>query len=327
MNKDYVRTSVVACHISGFIEEKRSLGYSYVFEEYVLNVFDNYCIENGLEDPAFSREFLSKWLSVTGNESPSYHSQRVSFVRQLALYMNGLGIRAYVPVEKVKKESIVPRFLDSDERRDFFDSLDSDEPRISNTYAWRMWNEYRVIFRLLYSCGMRNSEACHLRAEDVHLGKGILSIYHSKGRKDRLVYLADDMAELLAAYWKYIVDLLGYEPEWYFPSRNPAKPVHKTTLDMRFNRAWRRTCHASEIGRKPTVHSLRHSYVVDRMNEWLEKGLSFDRMMPYLSRYLGHSGVEESMYYYHLNEEANILIRKKDRAAGRVIPGVEKYGE
>ena len=327
MNKDYVRSSAVAGHINGLIEEKRSLGYGYVFEEYVLNIFDNYCLENSLEDPAFSREFLREWLSVAGEESPSYHSQRVSFIRQLALYMNSLGIRAYVPVEKVKKESIVPRFLSSDERRSFFSSLDADEPRTSSTYAWRMWNEYRVIFRLLYSCGMRNSEACRLRPENVDLDRGMLTVYRSKGRKDRLVCLADDMAGLLTDYWKYMVDSLGYRPEWYFPSRDPAKPVHKATLDMRFNRAWRKTAYASESGRKPTVHSLRHSFVVDRMNEWMEKGLSFDQMMPYLSKYLGHSGIGESMYYYHLNEEANILIRKKDRTAGRVIPGVEKYGE
>ena len=69
MNKDYVRSSAVAGHINGLIEEKRSLGYGYVFEEYVLNIFDNYCLENSLEDPAFSREFLRKWLSVAGEQS------------------------------------------------------------------------------------------------------------------------------------------------------------------------------------------------------------------------------------------------------------------
>jgi len=62
------------------------------------------------------------------------------------------------------------------------------------------------------------------------------------------------------------------------------------------------------------------------MNAWLEEGLEYDKMLPYLSMYLGHSGINESIYYYHLNEEANTIIRRKDRTAGRVIPGVEKYG-
>ena len=85
MNKDYIRSSPVAPFIDGLIEEKRSLGFSYVFEEYLLNVFDDYCIENSLEDPCFNRQFLIGWLEAWGDESASYHSQRISFVRQLAL--------------------------------------------------------------------------------------------------------------------------------------------------------------------------------------------------------------------------------------------------
>ena len=64
MNKDYVRTSVVAEYIDGLLKEKRALGFSYQFEEYLLNVFDHYCIENSLKDPCFSRQFLEQWLTA-----------------------------------------------------------------------------------------------------------------------------------------------------------------------------------------------------------------------------------------------------------------------
>ena len=326
MNKDYVRNSPVAIFIDGLLEEKRSLGYSYVFEEYLLNVFDNYCNENGLTDPCFTRKFLSGWLDTWGDESPSYHSQRISFIRQLALYMNSLGISAYIPVESVKKDVAVPHFLSREELSAFFHELDKAKPLVSRSYAWRMWNSYRVIFRLLYSCGMRNSEACCLRTGDADLQNGLLTIRHSKGDKDRLVYLADDMLVLMKEYQKYICSQLGQMPFWFFPSRDAKGHVDKTTLDNHFNKAWEKTPYASTCNKKPTVHCLRHSFVVDRMNAWLNEGLSYDQMLPYLSKYLGHSGVNESLYYYHLNEEANRLIRSKDRIAGQVIPGVEKYG-
>lgn len=326
MNKDYLRNSAVAPYIDGLLEEKRSLGYSYVVEEYLLNVFDNYCSENGLSDPCFTRKFLSGWLDAWGDESPSYHSQRISFVRQLALYMNSLGISAYIPVENVKKEVVVPHFLSREELASFFHELDRAVPRVSHPYAWRMWNSYRVIFRLLYSCGMRNSEACCLKTEDADLRTGILTIRHSKGDKDRLVYLASDMLELMRSYQGYLCSQLGQLPFWFFPSRNTKGHVVKSTLDYRFNEAWARTPYAAMCNKKPTVHCLRHSFVVDRMNAWLDQGMSYDQMLPYLSKYLGHSGLDESLYYYHLNEEANQLIRRKDRTAGRVIPGVEKYG-
>jgi len=326
MNKDYIRTSVIAEYIDGLLAEKRSLGFSYIFEEYLLNVFDHYCVEKGLKDACFNRQFLNEWLSHREKEGSSYHSQRISFVRQLSLYMNSLGIHAYIPVESVKKEFTIPIFLSREERLSFFNVLDEDAPKVDHPYAWRMWNEYRVIFRLLYSCGMRNSEACCLKSANIDLEEGILTIFHSKGDKDRLVYLADDVQELLRHYKKYLTDNIGYLPVWFFPSRFPEKPVHKTTLDQRFNMAWNKMPFSKTCNKKPTVHSLRHSFVVDRMNGWLEEGLEYDKMLPYLSKYLGHSGINESMYYYHLNEEANTIIRRKDRTIGRVIPGVEKYG-
>ena len=128
MDKGYVRTSPVAEYIDGLLTEKRALGFSYMFEEYVLNNFDHYCIAHGLQEPCFSRDFLQEWLCVQGREGASYHSQRISFVRQLALYMNSIGINAYIPVESVKKEINIPHFLSPLELDAFFSSLDGTEP-------------------------------------------------------------------------------------------------------------------------------------------------------------------------------------------------------
>jgi site-specific recombinase XerD len=325
VDKAYVRKSPVAEYIDGLLNEKRALGYSYLFEEYLLNEFDNYCIEKGLSTSCFSRDFLSDWLTVRNGEGASYHSQRISFVRQLALYMNSLGINAYIPVETVKKEQVIPHFLSREELVSFFEMLDHDVPRTTAAYAWRLWNEYRVIFRLLYCCGLRNSEACCLRPGDVDLISGRLSIIHSKGDKDRTVYMEEDLQALMYQYWEYLTRELGFTPQWFFPSSFPDRHIHKATLDDRFNRAWNLTPFASACPKKPTVHCLRHSFVVDRMNAWAKDGLSYGQMLPYLSKYLGHRGVGESLYYFHLSEEANALIRRKDRTAGRVIPGVEKY--
>ncbi|MBQ2657157.1 MAG: hypothetical protein IJF87_01125, partial [Erysipelotrichaceae bacterium] len=92
-------------------------------------------VNNNLPDPCFSREFLSGWLNAWGDESPSYHSQRISFVRQLALYMNSLGVGAYIPVENVKKGVAVPHFLSHEELTAFFHELDKAVPRVSHPYA------------------------------------------------------------------------------------------------------------------------------------------------------------------------------------------------
>lgn len=45
-------------------------------------------------------------------------------------------------------------------------------------------------------------------------------------------------------------------------------------------------------------------------------------MMPYLSKYLGHSSPDDMFYYYHQVEEAFSIIKQKDQSASFVIPEV-----
>jgi integrase len=98
--------------------------------------------------------------------------------------------------------------------------------------------------------------------------------------------------------------------------------MNKTSVDKKFNEFWACTPFALNCDKKPTVHSLRHTFVVKRMNLWMEHGLNLNVMMPYLSKYLGHKGRDETFYYYHQTESAFRIIRQKDNTSRTVIPEV-----
>lgn len=57
-----------------------------------------------------------------------------------------------------------------------------------------------VLFRLLYTCGLRVSEALHLKVADVDLDAGVLAIYGAKGDKERLVGISDSMLTYMKSY-------------------------------------------------------------------------------------------------------------------------------
>ena len=64
-----------------------------------------------------------------------------------------------------------------------------------------------------------------------------------------------------------------------------------------------------------------------RMNQWMEEGVRLESMMPYLSKYLGHSSVNDTFYYYHQVESAFRIVREKDIAFQNVIPEVHNDEE
>lgn len=182
--------------------------------------------------------------------------------------------------------------------------------------------EYRVIFRLIYCCGLRISEARTLKQEDVDLKNGRVRILEAKGHKDRFVYLADDLAELLQEYMAAMKTVYHCQSDWVFPSRDPEKCLTNGTLDKRFRESWAQTPFAKDCDRDPTVHCLRHSFVVKRMNLWMEEDVPLREMLPFLSKYLGHSSPDESFYYYHQMASAFSIVRKQDKTSAKVIPEV-----
>lgn len=191
----------------------------------------------------------------------------------------------------------------------------------------RLALEYRILFRLLYCCGLRISEGCLLKRKDINLEHGTVCILHAKGDKDRLIYMPEDLRLLCKVYWEILATQIPEGTEWFFPSMKTTKPLPKTSVDKKFNQFWAATPFASSCDKKPTVHSLRHTFVVDRMNAWMLEACNLNRMMPYLSSHLGHAGPKETFYYYHQVEKAFQVVRKKDTASLAVIPEVMPYEE
>jgi len=61
----------------------------------MLGHFDQFCIENGYDNGSLTRDLVMAWAEQRPTESKNYRNHRVSFVRQLALYMISLNMDAY----------------------------------------------------------------------------------------------------------------------------------------------------------------------------------------------------------------------------------------
>lgn len=325
MKNKYIRKSLVAPYIDGLLAEKHAAGYSYESEELVLNRFDTYCADNKLDTMEITRDFLEGWMRRSETEGAFNHGKRISCVRQLLIFMATYGINVYIPHDFCHFKKALPHIFETEEIISFFEQVDSyDPPSGRPAYQQRLANEYRLLFRWYLCCGLRNAEAAGILTENVDLETGTLTILNSKGNKDRLVYLPDDLLESTRQYHSYMKAVMDGELKWFFPGMNPAKPLPNTTVDSVFTRFWNKTPYAG-CSNKPTVHDFRFSYVVSRMNLWAESGVDLQVMMPYLSRYLGHKSTNETFYYYYLVKEAYKTIEKKDTIADDVIPEVLFY--
>lgn len=322
--KDYPFRSVLAPYIQAYIAEKRTLGFTYNDKGYQLYRLDKYWEEHSFDNPHLTLEKLDDWLCAFPGESRGSHGTRISAVKGLAIYLNVHGVECDVPFLSVGRDHPLIHVLDHTELLEFFDITDSYVPASVNEADFRMANEYPVIFRLFYCCGLRNNEACSLKVSEVNFEKGIITILDGKNHKDRLVYLPEDLRVLLVQYYSHLKDCLGFMPVWMFPGRNPVNHINKGSVDRKFKHFWYRTKSSAHCSKAPTPHSLRHGFVVDRLNSWILAGIDINSMFIYLSKYLGHHDPNESFYYYHLVNDAYRILRQKDTISADVIPEVKR---
>lgn len=311
-------------YIAGLIRQKRKDGFSYVSDEYHLKRLDEFLIAFFPDATTITRDIASKWALIRETEGWSYRNRRVNVLCQLSKYILSMGNDAYVPRNIGKVPRPVLYIPSRKEISAFISKIDS--LKCHNNINGRMTNEYKILFRLYYCCGMRLSEARLLKKDDMNIDNGVLVVYKSKGHKDRLVYIPHDGKQMLVDYIAFINSVAPNSP-WLFPGRDANAPLTASAIQQRFTSYWETLPFANNADKRPSVHCLRHAFVVDRLNDWMQQGLDTQELLSYLSKYLGHSSPSETFYYYHLVDNAFSVVKEKDTVSNRVIPEVLDYEE
>ena len=84
--------------------------------------------------------------------------------------------------------------------------------------------KHKAILLLIYSAGLRLSEATNLRIKDIHSDEGYLFIKDSKGKRDRKTVLSPMVLDYLRTYYK------TYKPSyWLFEGQTGGKYSDKYT--------------------------------------------------------------------------------------------------
>jgi integrase/recombinase XerD len=182
---------------------------------------------------------------------------------------------------------------------------------------------YRTIIGLLANAGLRANEAIRLRVSDVQLDLDPprLHIFETKFRKSRLVPVHSTTAQVLRAYSERRSNCRLQLSDSFFITRS-GKPVPYYTLKNLFARLVKDLgiVHGSDQ-RKPSLHSLRHTFAVQRLTTWYQEGRNVRDLAPHLSVYLGHARLSAS--YWYLSALPDLL----NEAAKRFCTYTQKGGE
>jgi site-specific recombinase XerD len=146
---------------------------------------------------------------------------------------------------------------------------------------------HRTILMTLYSTGMRRSELCHLRPEDIDKERMVVRIRQGKGGKDREVPLSQKLLDQLRTYYRSVKRKNG----WLFPSLQTVRAGEPIT-DKAVWHACREATRRAGITKAVHPHTLRHSFATHLFDNGAE--------LPVIQTLLGHADPRDTMIYLHL---------------------------
>lgn len=304
-----------------FIAFKRAQGYKYYAEAKILRRFCRFAEEYGLTSPVLTRELAIDWTAPREGESAKTCLHRVSLFNQFSKYLELTGHEVCaLPSRHWDAGSFTPYIFTHDEMDKLFRAADSIRPI---TQARDMHKELPVLFRLLYGCGLRISEAVGLRCKDVDLEQGVLTIREAKNGRDRLVPLSESLLKLLRGYRADTACWLR-DDDYFFPA--PDRTIlSPNTVYQRFRKVlWNAGIPYNGKGNGPRLHDMRHTFAVHTLQKWVKNGEDLTAMLPVLSVFMGHKSIRATSRYLRLTAEVYPdVIRQVEDTCAHVIPGGE----
>jgi integrase/recombinase XerD len=308
--------------ITAVVAEKRAVGCKYDAEERVLARFAAFSGSQFPRLDAPTRASVEAWIAAARQRGvkPATLQGLAAPVRELARWLGRRGVPAYVlPAGALPRPArYVPHIYTDQELAALF--AQTDRCHYDSQVPFRHL-VMPVLFRTIYACGLRASEARLLRFGDVDLAAGVLTIRDGKGGKDRQVPVSAPLHDRLAGYHAQIAGRTG--GNWFFPGRT-GQPLTLANIDKNFRRfLWQARIPHGGRGHGPRVHDLRHSMAVNNLRSWFACGEDVGALLPVLQAYMGHSAIAGTDYYLRLTAESYPHITARlQHVIGDVVPPV-----
>lgn len=263
--------------IQDFIKYKKSLGYEYNNTKQFYNL-EKILLKNKI---CFQKQLNESLLN--DSKFDNYKIELRELIKFNLILNNEINQNKII-IKKTRKSKYIPFIINSNLFCDICEYIDKSSIYETENYKYI----YPVLYRLLYSTGMRINEAISLKISDLDISAGKININNSKNDKSRIIIISNSMRDVLKKY------ILLVKPQNYLFEYKKDKINYSTIL-----------CHLNKIRNQfnvhITFHDFRHSMATNSFKTLLSKGYNEKEILYYLHIYLGHASINETEYYFYFN--------------------------
>lgn len=276
--KDYLRD------FQNYLQIEKGLSENSIFS-YVsdLNKLNRFAQSHNRNLTSLTREDILNFLREEGLKKISNRTKArvIASLRQFYSYLEQNRVIEANPMEEVEPPKIerhLPDYLTVDEIKKLFSVFNENDI---------LELRDKTLFELMYSAGLRISEACSLKMADLDLEQMQIRIL-GKGGKQRIVPFGDVAYELLKKYLSNSRPYIAVKASPYVFISKKGGPLNRKS-------AWRllkRYISRAKIRKNITPHTLRHSFATHLLQNNAD--------LRAVQELLGHMDISTTQIYTHL---------------------------
>ncbi|MCR9141887.1 MAG: site-specific tyrosine recombinase XerD [bacterium] len=271
--------------------------YSYTYD---IKKFQGFLDEQSTDILEVEADDISAFLKEQKRKKISSRSlaRAVAALRQFYKYLKDENKVKANPAEKIQTPEVkksLPDYLTLEEIDELFGVIREDD-------AYELRD--KAMFELLYSSGLRISEACNLRLEDVDLENMFLTV-RGKGGRERLVPFGEKSLQIMSRYLENARDdiLKARYSEYLFISKKGDFLNRKSVW-----RLLKKYLARTEIKKVVTPHTFRHSFATHLIENNAD--------LRSVQELLGHIDISTTQIYTHLASRTLKEVHKKFHPRG-----------
>lgn len=269
-----------------------------------LKQFENFNNQNNLDWQ--SKSAIESYIeSLHTQFQPKSVKRKIASIKAFFHYLELEEILEINPFHKIqikyKEPFILPKTIPLKNIETIISFAYLNYKKAHTNYSKKTSLRNALILELLFATGMRISELCSLKIEQIDLTEYIIKIY-GKGSKERLIQICNhNVQELLQKYIKERAEDISNN-DYLLINRLHNRLSEQSVRNMITNYAKQ-----SGITLHITPHMFRHSFATLLLEE--------DVDIRYIQQMLGHSSITTTQIYTHtsINKQKSILTIKHPR--------------
>lgn len=290
-----------------YIATKQALGRQFGNEKRVLLHWDAFLYQRQGRAKTVGRNLFNLWAESLERLSPNVRRHRLQITRNFLLFHARHSSVDFIPdVTSFPHSSLPrpPRVVSASEMACLLATATRLKPSSANPLRAKT---VRLGLMLLFCCGLRRGELLRLRLGHFDPEQNLLRIQATKFNKSRLVPLSRSVARELHDYLelrrrsKLPVEMESF---LFWSSRRTGSTTY---AGDGLSNAWRQLCLTLDVlderGRPPRLHDLRHSFILERLQQWYAQREQVSNKLIHLSCYVGHVSPASTHYYLQLTPQ------------------------